>query len=267
MLRPRVIPCLLIHRGGLAKTVRFRDHKYVGDPLNAVRIFNEKEVDELVVLDIDATVAGKEPDYTLIKNLARECRMPLCYGGGVTSADQVERIISLGVEKVAISSAAIERPSLIRDAADHVGSQSVVVVLDVRKAGLLRTRYELFTRNGTNATGIAPADFAARAQELGAGEILVNSIDRDGTLEGYDLALAEEVRRATSVPLSILGGAGSQADLAKLVSTYGLVGACAGSLFVFKGKYRAVLIQYPSREDKERLIAGAMGLAIADAGQ
>lgn len=242
------------------KTVRFRDPRYVGDPINAVRIFNEKEVDELVVLDIDATVLGREPDYTLIENLARECRMPLCYGGGVSSASQIERIISLGVEKVAVSSAAMDRPELIREAAGRVGSQSIVVVLDVKKAGLFGGKYEIFTRNGTTATGFSPIEFSARVQSLGAGEILVNSIDRDGTLEGYDLALVDKVRDAVSLPLSILGGAGSNSDLGKLIETHGLIGACAGSLFVFKGKYRAVLIQYPQREQKDRLTAAALCL-------
>jgi len=263
MLRPRIIPCLLVQRGGLVKTVRFRDPKYVGDPINAVRIFNEKEVDELVVLDIDATVLGREPDYTLIKNLARECRMPLCYGGGVSSASQIERIISLGVEKVAVSSAAVDRPELIREAAGRVGSQSIVVVLDVKKTGLFGGKYEVFTRNGTKATGFSPIEFAARAQSLGAGEILVNSIDRDGTLEGYDLALVDKVRGAVTLPLSILGGAGSNSDLAKLIEIHGLIGACAGSLFVFKGKYRAVLIQYPQREEKDRLTAAALSLSLS----
>jgi imidazole glycerol-phosphate synthase subunit HisF len=252
MLRPRIIICLLIHNGGLVKTVRFTDPKYVGDPINAVRIFNEKEVDELIVADIDATVLGNELNYKLIADLAAECRMPLCYSGGVKTPEQVERIISLGVEKVGISSAAIQTPELITESARRVGNQSIVVVLDVKKGRLLR-RYELFTHNGTRSTGLNPMDFARTAEELGAGEILVNSIDHDGVMKGYDLTLVEQVRDAVSLPLSILGGAGSLADIEDLIRRHRIIGAAAGSLFVFKGKYRAVLIQYPTRIDKDLL--------------
>jgi cyclase len=258
MLRPRIIPCLLIHNGGLVKTVRFGDPKYVGDPLNAVRIFNEKEVDELIVADIDATVLGREPNYELIANLAAECRMPLSYAGGVKTPEQVERIISLGVEKVAFSSAAIHTPQLIAESARRVGNQSIVVVMDVKRAGLLR-RYELFTHNGNRATGIDPVEFARQAELLGAGEILVNSIDQDGTMKGYDHALIDQIRAAVSLPLSALGGAGSVADVQDLIRRHGIVGAAAGSIFVFKGKYRAVLIQYPTRQEKDALCYQADG--------
>ncbi|MGE5466096.1 MAG: AglZ/HisF2 family acetamidino modification protein [Ignavibacteria bacterium] len=254
MLRPRIIPCLLVKNGGLVKTVRFGDPKYVGDPINAVRIFNEKEVDELAVFDIDAAVQKREPDYDLIANLAAECRMPLCYGGGVEHEDQIQRIIGLGVEKVALSSAAVRDPGLISRAAAKVGSQSVVVVMDVKKAGLLR-KYEIFTRNGSSGTGLDPVAFARRAEEAGAGEIVVNSIDRDGEMKGYDVELASRVRDAVSLPLTILGGAGSMSDIEGLIRRFGLVGAAAGSLFVFKGKYRAVLINYPNREQKDACIS------------
>lgn len=252
MLRPRIIPCLLVHKGGLVKTIGFGSPKYVGDPLNAVRIFNEKEVDELTVLDIDASRQGREPDYSLIANLALECRMPLCYGGGVKTVEQFERIISLGVEKVAISSGAIERPELISQAAARVGSQSVVVVLDVKKTGLLR-RPELVTLNATRKTGLAPEEFARRVQALGAGEIILNSVDRDGEMKGYDLDLVQQVRAATTLPLTVLGGAGSLDDMRELIRRYRVIGAAAGSLFVFKGKYRAVLINYPNRREKDLL--------------
>ncbi len=253
MLRPRLIPCLLVHNGGLVKTVHFGDPKYVGDPINAVRIFNEKEVDELTVLDIDATVKGAEPDYQLISHLASECRMPLCYGGGVRTVAQIERIISLGVEKVAISAAAVENPSLIADAAARVGSQSVVVVIDVKKTGMLR-RQEVVTHNGSRRTGLQPVEFAKRVTELGAGEIVINSVDRDGEMKGYDLDLVDQIRRAVHLPLTVLGGAGSLDDIKILIDRYGIIGAAAGSLFVFKGKYRAVLINYPNRAEKESLL-------------
>ncbi len=256
MLRPRIIPCLLVKNGGLVKTVRFDKSKYVGDPINAVRIFNEKEVDELVVLDIDATAQNREPDYKMIANLAAECRMPLCYGGGVKTAEQVQKIISLGVEKVALSAAAVKTPELIAEASAKVGAQSIVVVMDVKKAGLLR-RYELFTHNGTKGTGLDPVAFARRAAELGAGEVVVNSIDRDGEMKGYDLELISRVREAISLPLTVLGGAGSLDDIRGIINKFGIIGAAAGSLFVFKGKYRAVLINYPNRNDKDCLLAMA----------
>lgn len=253
MLRPRLIPCLLVHNGGLVKTVNFANPKYVGDPINAVRIYNEKEVDELIVLDIDATVKGAEPDYQLISHLASECRMPLCYGGGVRTVAQIEKIISLGVEKVAVSSTAVENPKLISDAASRVGSQSVVVVIDVRKTGLLR-RQEVVTHNGSRRTGLNPVEFAHQMAKLGAGEIVINSVDRDGEMKGYELDLIEQVRQAVHLPLTVLGGAGSLDDLKELISRYGIIGAAAGSLFVFKGKYRAVLINYPNCAEKEALL-------------
>ena len=254
MLRPRITPCLLVHQGGLVKTVGFGQPKYVGDPINAVRIFNEKEVDELIVLDIDATVNGREPDYTMIANLAAECRMPLCYGGGVTTAEQIERIVGLGVEKVAVSAAAVANPDLIAQAAAQVGSQSIVVVVDVKKT---RLGFEVHTHNGSRASGLLAADFARRVEALGAGEVVVNSIDRDGQMKGYDLELARQVRAAITRPMTILGGAGSLKDIGELVREFGIVGAAAGSLFVFKGVYRAVLINYPNRAAKDELITAA----------
>ncbi len=252
MLRPRIIPCLLVHQGGLVKTVEFKDPKYVGDPINAVKIFNEKEADELVLLDIDATVKGAEPDYRMIANLAAECRMPLCYGGGVCSPQQAKKIIGLGVEKVAMSAAALEDVSLVTRTADAVGRQSVVVVLDVRKrTGLFSKGYEIFTRNGKQVHKGDPIEIALRMQEAGAGEIVINSIDRDGQMKGYDLALAARMRQELRVPLTLLGGAGSHQDIEALVAECGVVGASAGSLFVFKGPYRAVLINYPNPEQKD----------------
>jgi len=250
VLRPRIIPCLLVRNNGLVKTERFSKGKYVGDPINAVRIFNEKEVDEIVVLDIDASAQGSEPDYSLIERLAAECRMPLCYGGGVTTVQQFERIVGLGVEKVAISSAAVETPSLLSSAAEKVGSQSVVVVLDAKTG---RGGYTVWTRNGTVATRLGVAELAARAEELGAGEIVVNSIDQDGVMRGYDLELVGQVRRATTLPMTALGGAGSLSDIGRLFATFGIMGAAAGSLFVFKGVYKAVLINYPSRAERDAL--------------
>lgn len=256
MLRPRIIPCLLVKNGGLVKTVQFGHSKYVGDPINAVRIFNEKEVDELIVIDIDATAQKREPDYLLIQNLASECRMPFCYGGGVKTVEQVERIISLGVEKVAISSAFLSNEGLVKEAAKVVGSQSVVVVLDVKKSGRGGS-YEVWTENATKPSGQNPVELAKRAESLGAGEVVINSIDYDGVMKGYDLALVRTVREAISLPMTVLGGAGSIKDIKELIRTFGIIGAAAGSLFVFKGVYRAVLINYPSRADKDTIVGAA----------
>lgn len=252
MLRPRIIPCLLIHDKGLVKSVQFKDHKYVGDPINAVRIFNEKECDELMVLDIDATILDREPDYKMIENLATECRMPLCYGGGIKTAEQAQRIFSLGVEKIAISSAAVSNPELITEIAVRVGSQSVVVVMDVKKK--LLGGYELYTHNGKKSSGKNPVEFAKMVEQMGAGEIVVNSIDQDGIMKGYDMNITDKIRQAISLPLTVLGGAGNIQDIGKLISSYGIIGAAAGSLFVFKGVYKAVLINYPNWEEKDKLI-------------
>lgn len=255
MLRPRIIPCLLVHEGGLVKTVRFREPKYVGDPINAVKIFNEKEADELMVLDIDATELGNEPNFRLIAQFAAECRMPLCYGGGVKTVAQAKRIIGLGVEKVALSSAALADPELITAIAAEIGSQSVVVVLDVKKT--LFGKHEVCTHNGHKSTGRAPVEVAQQAENLGAGEIVINSIDHDGQMKGYDLAFAAKMREAIGLPMTVLGGAGSLADIGQLIGTCGVVGAAAGSLFVFKGPYRAVLISYPDQTQKEALLRSA----------
>lgn len=259
MLRPRIIPCLLVHKGGLVKTQGFKEPKYVGDPINAVRIFNEKEADELMVLDIDATVNQVLPDFTLIAKLAAECRMPLCYGGGVTTAEQAARIVDMGVEKVAVSAAAVANPSLLTEMAAAVGRQSVVAVLDVRKrTGLFAKGYELRTHNGKTVHKLEPVAFAKQLQEAGAGEIVINSIDRDGLMQGYDLQLAMQFKQALKVPLTFLGGVGSLEHMGELISNLGVVGAAAGSLFVFKGKYRAVLINYPTPEQKVKLCREAL---------
>jgi cyclase len=252
MLRPRIIPCLLVKNKGLVKTLQFKDGKYVGDPINAVRIFNEKEADELMVIDIDATSSNNEPDYKMIENLASECRMPLCYGGGIKTLEQSQRIFSLGVEKIALSSAAIQNPSIVSEIASKVGSQSVVVVLDVKKK--MFGGYDLYIHNGKKNININPVDFAIKMEKEGAGEIVINSIDNDGVMKGYDLDLIDKVRNSISLPLTVLGGAGNLEDIGGLIQKYGIIGAGAGSLFVFKGKYKAVLINYPNWEEKDSLI-------------
>jgi len=249
MLRSRIIPCLLVHRKGLVKTVNFKEPKYVGDPINAVKIFNEKEVDELIVLDIDATKEKRGPDFTLIRNLAAECRMPFCYGGGISSVEQARKIISLGAEKVALSSAVIDEPSLCKEIGNSVGVQSVVVVLDVRKRKLLGG-YDIFTHNGKVKSKRKFKEFIVELNTIGIGEIVVNSIDNDGKMTGYDMELATLVRNLCDTPITVLGGAGSLDHIKKLITKFKVIGAAAGSLFVFKGKYKAVLINYPNREEK-----------------
>ena len=252
MLRPRIIPCLLVHDKGLVKTVKFKSPRYVGDPINAVRIFNEKQVDELTVLDIDATKENREPDYKMIKKLASDCRMPLCYGGGVKTVDQAQKIFSLGVEKIAISSEAVKNPELITEISKRVGSQSVVVVIDVKKKTF--GGYEVYTHNGRKSTGINPVKFTEKLQELGAGELVLNFIDNDGVMNGYNFNYVEKIREVTTLPLTILGGAGSLEHIGELINEFGIIGASAGSLFVFKGVYKAVLINYPSQAEKDKLI-------------
>ena len=257
MLRPRIIPCLLVHQGGLVKTVGFKNPKYVGDPINAVKIFNEKECDELIVVDIDATVRGVEPDYRAIEHMATECRMPLCYGGGVRTPEQAKRIISLGVEKVSISAAAVENPELVAEIANAVGRQSVVVVIDARKRALGRG-WDVWTRNAGKSAKLDALDFAARVADLGAGEIVMNSIDLDGKMTGYVLDLARRLRARVTVPMTMLGGAGSLEHMGQLFEACGVVGAAAGSLFVFKGQYRAVLINYPNVKQKDELFGAVL---------
>jgi len=246
-----------MRNGGLVKTVEFKEGKYVGDPINAVKIFNEKESDELFVVDIDASTNGVEPNFRLIGQLAVECRMPLCYGGGIKTVEQARRIIGLGVEKVALSSAVLANSRLIAEIGQAVGCQSVVVVLDAKK-GRFGSAYEVWTHNARRTTGKTVVEAAQEAERFGAGEIVVNSIDNDGRMGGYDLMLAKMVRDATTIPLTILGGAASLDDIRQLISTCGVVGAAAGSLFVFKGPYRAVLINYPNSAQREELIRGAL---------
>lgn len=251
MLAPRIIPCLLVHDKGLVKTVKFKDPVYVGDPINAVRIFNEKESDELMVIDIDATVHNREPNFKMIENLASVCRMPLCYGGGIKTVEQATRIFNLGVEKIALSSAAIENPKLVSDIAKEVGNQSVVIVIDVKKK--MFGGYDVYTHNGTKKAKVDLEKFILDLQSLGVGEIVLNSIDNDGVMKGYDLNLVDKVKSLINVPMTVLGGAGSLDDIKTLINRFGIIGCSAGSLFVFKGKYKAVLINYPKDSEKKQL--------------
>jgi cyclase len=252
MIKTRVIPCLLLKGGGFYKTIKFKNPVYLGDPLNILKIFNEKEVDEILVLDITATTARKPPNLRLLQDMASECFMPLGYGGGLSNLDQMKALFQLGFEKISINTAAHQHPELITEAANLFGSQSVVVSMDV-KQGLLGG-YEVISRSGASRTGREPAEFALEMGERGAGEILVNSIDRDGMMEGYDLRLLQIVSAAVKVPVIACGGAGKVADFAAAVKEGGASAVAAGSFFVFQGPHRAVLINMPTGTELEKCL-------------
>jgi cyclase len=246
MLRPRVIPCLLLHQGGLVKTMRFRNPTYVGDPVNAIRIFNDKEVDELVVLDIDASREGREPDYALVEHIAGECFMPLCYGGGVRTVEQAARLFSLGVEKVSLQTAALQDMNLLRSIADRFGSQSVIFSLDVKRGWFGRVHaFAAATRRSVSASW---QKILVEAVAAGAGEVMLNVVDRDGTMSGMDQELVREASSLVSVPLVAMGGVGSTSDI-EAGFRAGASAVGAGAFFVFHGPNRAVLITYPRPDE------------------
>lgn len=247
----RIIPCLLLRGEGLVKTVRFRDAKYIGDPINAVRLFNDLEVDELIFLDIDATAKGREPQYERIAEIAGEAFMPICYGGGVTSFEQAARLFKSGVEKVALTTALVEKPELVREIADTFGEQAVVAGIDVKKDWLGKPRTMI--GGGKRKAGYDPVALAVRAAELGAGEILLTSVDREGTYHGYDLDLVAAVSAAVPIPVIAHGGCGGLPDLRQAIDA-GASAAAAGSLFIYKGPHRAVLVNYPKRARLRELL-------------
>jgi cyclase len=242
VIKTRVIPCLLLKGGGLVKTVKFKDPSYVGDPINAVKIFNEKEVDELVVLDITASRENKGPAFATIEDIASECFMPVAYGGGVTTVEQARRIVWMGVEKVVINTAALRSTDLVTGISDQIGASSTVVAIDVRKD--LLGRYRVYDAAREKATDLDPVAHAERVVSAGAGEVFVNDVSRDGTRKGFDLDLVRRMSSALDVPVIACGGAGSLDDV-KAAADAGASGVAAGSLFVFVGKHRAVMINYP----------------------
>jgi imidazole glycerol-phosphate synthase subunit HisF len=252
VLRTRVIPCLLLSGGGLVKTIRFKKPTYVGDPVNAVNIFNEKEVDEVVVLDIAATAERRPPPFQLISEIATECFMPLTYGGGIRSLQDMDTLFRSGVEKVALNTVVADDPALVRAAADRFGSQAVVVSIDAKRR---RRGYRVYTNAGGRELRVDPAAHAREAQRLGAGEILLTSMDRDGTMEGYDTELIRAVTSQVDVPVIACGGAGTVEDFRKAVEEGGASAVAAGSMVVFHGRNRAVLINFPSRGELERVLS------------
>ncbi|MDC7700863.1 AglZ/HisF2 family acetamidino modification protein [Vogesella indigofera] len=243
MLQNRIIPCLLLKGQGLVKTTKFKDPKYVGDPINAIKIFNDKEVDELILLDISATREKRKPNFQLIEEVASECFMPLAYGGGIHTLEDARRILKSGVEKVIFNTAAWKSPEVIRQAVNEFGSQAVVVSIDVKRK--LLGRYEVFVECASTGTGQTPVDFAKQMQELGVGELFLNAIDRDGTMTGYDLELISKTLHSVDIPVIVAGGAGSIADF-KAAANVGAKAMAAGAMFVFHGPHRAVLITYPT---------------------
>ncbi|MEP7214518.1 MAG: AglZ/HisF2 family acetamidino modification protein [Acidobacteriota bacterium] len=245
MRRTRVIPILLLHNRGLVKSVKFKNYKYVGDPINAVRIFNEKEVDEICILDITATRQKRPPDFEHIAEIVSEAFMPISYGGGVTGLDDAERLFYNGVEKIVLNHATVDRTDLIGDIASRYGAQSVMGSIDYRKNWL--GRQSVYTLNGEVAVKLSPLQKAVELRDLGVGEIILNSIDRDGTYSGYDLKTIEEVTRAVGVPVVACGGASSVDDFRKAKQA-GASAVAAGSMFVFQRPHNAVLISYPKPE-------------------
>lgn len=250
MLKTRLIPCLLFKDLGLVKTRKFQEPQYVGDPINAVRIFNQKEVDELIFLDICATKDGRTPEIGYIHRLSDECFMPLTCGGGIKTIKDIRTLINSGVEKVAINTAAVENPKLIAEASAAFGAQSILVSIDAK----LRSdkTYEVFTHSGQKATGIEVSAHAKKMESFGAGEIMINSIDRDGEMTGYDLKLIKLVADVVSIPVIALGGAGQLTDFIAAVERGHASAASAGAYFVFYGQRRAVLISYPSKSELKK---------------
>jgi cyclase len=245
MYRPRVIPILLLKGKGLVKSIRFRNHKYIGDPINAVRIFNDLKADELIFLDIQASKEKRTISLDFVHKVGNEANMPFAVGGGIRSINEIKKIINAGAEKVIINTHAVENPSFIKQASEEFGSSTIVVSMDVKKK--LFGKKQLYTHGGNFPSGIYPIDFAQLMEEKGAGELILNSIEQDGTMAGYDLELIETVSKAVSIPVVAAGGAGQLDDFKNAVNDAYASAVAAGSMFVYHGPRRAVLINYPNQ--------------------
>jgi imidazole glycerol-phosphate synthase subunit HisF len=252
MLFNRVIPCLLINNQGLVKTIKFKNERYIGDPINAVKLFNDKEVDEIILLDIGVTSKNQEPNYALIEEIASECFIPLCYGGGVKSISQMHKIYALGVEKISLSSKAINDMNFIKEAVNIFGSQSVVVTLDYKKTFF--GKKTIYICNGKTKTKFTLEEYVNILNEVGVGEIVLNSIDNDGTMLGYDKELIKTVSKRTKIPIVALGGAGNLNDMIEIIKEANITAAAAGSLFVYHGKLKGILINYPKFDDIQSMM-------------
>jgi cyclase len=251
MLSTRVIPVLLLHKNGLYKTVRFKSPKYIGDPLNAIKIFNEKEVDELIVLDIDKSKKGEEPDFEMISAFASECFMPVCYGGGITKIEQIQKIFSIGIEKVALNTAALKNIDFIKEAVRLFGSQSIVVTIDVKKN--LFGKYKIYNHATKKTEKKDLETYIHNLNTIGIGEIMINNVDLDGTQTGYDIPLLKRLTQLTNIPMIACGGAGKLEDFKNAKEKGGVSAVAAGSFFVFNGRHNAVLITYPKYTELEKL--------------
>ena len=251
MLKTRVIPILLLHNKGLVKTVKFKSPKYIGDPINVIKIFNEKEVDELIFLDIDASKETKGPNFQLIEDFAGECFMPVCYGGGISTIGQIKKIFSLGIEKISLNYSAITDNSLIKEAVEIFGSQSIVGSVDIKKSFM--GKYQIYNHVSKKSLKIPFLDYIKNIEKLGIGEILINSVDLDGTQKGYDVDLLKEVVNYVKIPVIVCGGAGELKDFKKVKQEANVSAVAAGSFFVFHGKHRAVLITYPKYQELEKI--------------
>jgi imidazole glycerol-phosphate synthase subunit HisF len=252
MLKHRIIPCLLLRNGGLVKTLKFNDPKYVGDPINAIRIFNDKEVDELMVLDITASKEKKEPNYALIEQFASECFMPLSYGGGIKTMEQAQRLFNSGIEKICLQASVLDDLSLVKKLSDKWGSSSILVSVDVKKNWLGQPK--LYAAATGKLLDKKWTDFMLEAVKAGAGEIVLNAVDKDGTMKGMDIELIKEAAKILSVPLVAVGGAGSLGDIKAAVDA-GANAVSAGAFFVFQGPHRAVLITYPKYNELVQLLS------------
>lgn len=246
MLRVRLIPCLLLKENGLVKTVNFNKYNYVGDPINTCRIFNELEVDELTFLDIRASVENKEPDYKILQEISEECFMPVSYGGGIKSLHQVEKILGIGFEKVIINTSAIENKKIISEIASNFGSQSLIVSIDYKKN--IFGKYQIYGRSGTKNYKLHPVEWAKEIKEYGAGEILLTSIDREGTWKGFDVELTKQVTEKVNLPVIANGGAGNIEDIVEVVNSGGASAVALGSMVVYQAKDMGVLVNFPDRE-------------------
>jgi imidazole glycerol-phosphate synthase subunit HisF len=252
MLQIRIIPTLLLKDQGLVKTIKFKDPVYVGDPINAVRIFNDKEVDELILLDITASLEKRDPSYERIGDIVSEAFMPVGYGGGITSLKQMERLFKIGIEKIIFNTSALANIQLIKESTKIFGNQSIVISIDIKKG--LFGDYIIYSCGGRIKQKISLDDYVKMIEEYGAGELFLSSIDRDGTMKGYDLNLIKKVTSLISIPVIASGGAGKLEDFIEAVKDGGADAVAAGSMFVFQGVYRAVLISYPDTEKINRLI-------------
>jgi len=246
MLVPRIMPCLLVNNGRLVKTVKFKKPQYIGDPVNAIKIYNEKEVDELIVVDISATKEKRGPNFDLVKRIADECFMPLCYGGGIDSVIQMRKLFKLGIEKVALNSHAFNNVELIRSAANEFGNQSIIASIDVRKNAL--NKYKIYTHSGSKLHLTRPQEYAKIVEDNGAGEILLNSINRDGTWDGFDIELIRNISESVSIPVIAVGGAGSLEHIKEAILLGKASATAIGSMAVFQGKNLGVLINFPTRD-------------------